>query len=261
MSLSVAIIAKNEAHNLAACLTSVDFADEVVVLDSCSTDDTPNIASNYGARLEISNRWDGFGKEKNKVIDLCSGDWILSLDADERIPPELENEIRNLLSGLPEHSAYAIPRLSWFCGKFIRHSGWRPDYVVRLFKRGTARFSDDLVHERLITDGQIGFLNNSITHISFRDFESVINKMNNYSSASALQMSMKGKQGGPLKGLLHGSWTFFRTYILRLGFLDGWHGLALAISNAQGTYYRYLKLWFENHKDQFSYSSDKSSNI
>jgi len=132
----------------------------------------------------------------NKAIDLCTGDWILSLDADERIPPELENAIRTLLSSGPEHHAYAIPRLSWFCGKFIRHSGWRPDYVTRLFKRGTARFSDDLVHERLITEGSVGFLKNSSVHISFRDFDSVVNKMNSYSAGSALQMSRSGKSGG-----------------------------------------------------------------
>lgn len=252
MTLSVAIITKNEAHNLANCLASVGFADEIVVLDSSSTDGTRQIAAEFGARIEVSDQWAGFGKEKNKAIDLCTGDWILSLDADERIPSELESEIRTLLLGGSEHSAYAIPRLSWFCGRFIHHSGWRPDYVVRLFKRDTARFSDDLVHERLITQGTIGFLKNSITHISFRDFDSVVNKMNSYSTASALQMSRIGKQGGPVKGLLHGLWTFLRAYLFRLGFLDGRHGLALAISNAQGTYYRYLKLWFENHRQEFT---------
>lgn len=252
MRLSVAIITKNEATNLAACLASVGFADELVVLDSASTDGTQQIATQFGARVEVSDQWSGFGKEKNKAIDLCTGDWILSLDADERIPPKLENELRTLLSSGPEHHAYAIPRLSWFCGKFIRHSGWRPDYVTRLFKRGTARFSDDLVHERLITEGSVGFLKNSIVHISFRDFDSVVNKMNSYSAASALQMSRSGKSGGPMKGLLHGLWTFLRTYFFRLGFLDGRHGLALAISNAQGTYYRYLKLWFENHRQEFT---------
>lgn len=251
MTLSVAIITKNEAHNLAACLASVDFADEIMVLDSASTDGTRQIATSFGARVEISNQWSGFGKEKNKVIDLCSHDWILSLDADERIPPELRDEICGLLSGQPEHDAYAIPRLSWFCGRFIHYSGWRPDYVVRLFKRGTACFSNDLVHERLITQGTVGFLKNSITHISFRDFESVINKMDSYSTASALQMSQAGLRGGPIKGLLHGIWAFMRSYLFRLGFLDGRHGLALAISNAQGTYYRYLKLWFVNHQQDF----------
>lgn len=258
MRLSVAIITKNEARNLAACLASVGFADELVVLDSASTDGTRQIAAQFGARVEVSDQWSGFGKEKNRAIDLCTGDWILSLDADERIPPELENEIRTLLSGRPEHDAYAIPRLSWFCGRFIYHSGWRPDYVTRLFKRGTARFSDHLVHEKLLTEGRLGSLKNSIIHISFRDFESVISKMNSYSTASAIQMSKARKQGGPVKGLLHGLWTFFRTYIFRLGFLDGQHGLALAVSNAQGTYYRYLKLWFENHKDQFAHSTDKN---
>jgi len=255
MRLSAVIITKNEACNLLPCLASLDFVDEIVVLDSSSVDDTRRIALQFGARVEISAQWDGFGKEKNKGIDLCTGDWILSLDADERIPPNLRAEILGLLANQPECNAYAIPRLSWFCGKFIRHSGWRPDYVTRLFKRGEARFSDDLVHERLVTNGPTGYLKNSIIHFSFRDFDAVINKMNAYSTASAKQLSLMGKRGGPLKGLLRGAWAFIRTYILRLGFLDGQHGLALAISNAQGTYYRYAKLWFENHRTEFAASA------
>lgn len=251
MSLSVAIITKNEALNLVACLESVKFADEVVVLDSLSTDNTREIAERFGARVESSTEWEGFGKEKNKVIRLCRGDWILSLDADERVPIELAEELKALLTTKPERDAYAIPRFSWFCGRFIRHSGWRPDLVIRLFRRGTAHFSDDLVHERLITSGPVGRLSKSIIHISFRDFDGVLQKMNAYSTASAKQMSKSGKRGGPIQGLLHGLWAFFRTYVFRFGFLDGSHGLALAISNAQGTYYRYLKLWFENHRAKF----------
>jgi glycosyltransferase involved in cell wall biosynthesis len=252
MRLSVAIITKNEAHNLAACLASLDFVDEIVVLDSSSTDNTRQIAAQYGAIVEVSTQWEGFGKEKNKAIDLCTGDWILSLDADERVPASLRDEIHDLLSDEPGCHAYSIPRLSWFCGKFIYHSGWRPDHVTRLFRRGMARFSDDLVHERLIANGQLGVLKNSIVHISFRDFDAVIHKINVYSAASAKQMSLNGRRGGVVKGLLHGLWTFIRTYLLRLGFLDGQHGLALAISNAQGTYYRYAKLWFENHRSEFA---------
>jgi hypothetical protein len=138
---------------------------------------------------------------------------------------------------------FAIPRLSWYCGRFIRHSGWSPDYVDRLFKRGTARFSDDLVHERLIPNGTVAKLENPMLHYSFMNYSQVLQKLDRYSTASAEQAFAKGKTSSPLKAVLHGTWAFFRTYILRAGFLDGPQGFALAISNGQGTYYRYIKLW------------------
>jgi len=168
---------------------------------------------------------------------------VLSLDADERLTPALRTEISTAIA----HSAYvdcfAIPRLSWYCGRFIRHSGWNPDYVDRLFKRSTARFSDDLVHEKLVPHGQVAKLKNPMLHYSFMNYSQVLQKIDRYSTASAEQAFAKGKTSNPLKAVLHGFWAFFRTYILRAGFLDGAQGFALAISNGQGTYYRYIKLW------------------
>ena len=176
-------------------------------------------------------------------MDLATGEWVLSLDADERLTPTLRTEILTALNHSAHMDCFAIPRLSWYCGRFIRHSGWSPDYVDRLFKRGTARFSDDLVHERLIPNGQVAKLKNPMLHYSFMNYSQVLQKLDRYSTASAEQAFAKGKTSGPLKAVLHGFWAFFRTYVIRAGFLDGAQGFALAISNGQGTYYRYIKLW------------------
>jgi glycosyltransferase involved in cell wall biosynthesis len=187
--------------------------------------------------------WPGFGPQKNRALDLATGDWVLSLDADERLTPALKSEILTAMNHSAHVDCFAIPRLSWYCGRFIRHSGWSPDYVERLFKRGTARFSDDLVHERLIPNGTVAKLKNPMLHYSFMNYAQVLDKLNRYSSASAEQAFLRGKKSNPAKAVLHGMWAFIRTYILRAGFLDGPQGFALAVSNAHGTYYRYMKLW------------------
>jgi len=256
MTLSVAIITRNEGHNIGSCLESVNFADEIIVLDSNSSDDTVEIARNFGAKVFVSVNWEGFGPEKNKALELCTGDWILSLDADERITEELKSEILMAITRT-DVSTFAIPRRSWYCGKFMNYSGWRPDYVIRLFRRGQARFSNHLVHEKVICDGRAVRLTHTMIHLSFRNFENVLEKINTYSSASSRQMALEGRTADPITALAHGFWTFLRTYILRLGFLDGKYGLALAISNAQGTYYRYLKLWFLNQSSQLDVNPDK----
>ena len=154
MKLSVIIITKNEAANIAKCLKSVDFADEFIVVDSGSTDGTVELARALGARVEVTSDWPGFGPQKNRAVDLATGDWVLSIDADELVTPELAREIQETLKA-PRGDVYEMPRLSNFCGRDIRHSGWWPDYVVRLFKRGTARFNDAYVHERVVpNDGK-----------------------------------------------------------------------------------------------------------
>ena len=244
-SLSVIVITKNEAHNIEACLQSVLFADQLVVLDSGSTDDTVSTAEKIGAQVSHSFDWCGFGIQKNRVLALARGDWVLSIDADERLSPELQAEIKAVLLN-PQFDAYSFPRLSSYCGQNMRHSGWYPDRVTRLFKRGTARFSDDLVHEKIITSSAVGFLHEHLLHESFTNFEAVLDKVNRYSTAGAQILFKRGKKASPGKALGHGLWAFFRTYVLRLGFLDGRMGLVLAISNAEGTYYRYLKLWLKS---------------
>ncbi len=243
MSLSVILITKNEEANLKDCLESVSFANEIIVVDSQSSDKTQEIAQSFGAKLEITSDWPGFGPQKNRALNLATQEWVLSIDADERVTPKLKEEILAVISSKDAANCYAIPRSSWYCGRFMKHSGWYPDYVDRLFKRGTAKFSDHLVHERLLPDGPVAKLKNHFLHYSFRDFSQVLKKVDAYSTASAEQAYLKGKRSSVGKAIGHGLWAFFRTYFLRRGFLDGSQGLALAISNAEGTYYRYIKIW------------------
>jgi len=242
MQLSVIVITRNEIANISKCLDSLAFADEVLVLDNASTDGTADLARKLGAQVSTSEDWPGFGPQKNRVLDLAKGDWVLSIDADERVTPELREEILSTIA-LTSYLSFSVPRLSSYCGQYILHSGWNPDYVVRLFRRGKARFSDDLVHERLLTQGPSARLKSPLMHLSFPDFESVLDKVNRYSTAGAASLSMKGKSSSLWGALGRGVWAFFRTFVLRRGFLDGQLGLALAISNAEGTYYRYAKLW------------------
>ena len=246
-SLTVTVITKNEEQNIGACLRAVAFADQLVVLDSGSIDATTEIAGAAGAEVSVNSDWQGFGTQKNRALALATSDWILSIDADERVTPELRTEIESVLAA-PDFDAYSFPRRSSFCGQVMRHSGWYPDRVTRLFRRGAAKFSDDLVHESIITTRAVGQLNSPLLHESFRSLEEVLEKVNSYSSAGARSLQNRGKRSSLGRAVGHGLWTFIRTYLLRLGFLDGRMGLVLAISNAEGTYYRYLKLWMMNRE-------------
>jgi glycosyltransferase involved in cell wall biosynthesis len=239
--LSIIIVAKNEAQNIADCVRSAAFADEVIVLDSGSTDDTPRLAEEAGARV-VRTDWPGYGPQNNRGIDLCTGDWFFSLDADERITPELAREIRSAMAQR-DADGFRVPRISMFAGRFMRHGGWRPDYTRRLARRGKARFTDHYLHANLQVEGRIGTLRESIVHYSFRSMESVLEKLNRYSSAGARDMHERHRRGSLARAVAHGLWAFVRTYFLRLGFLDGSFGFMLAVANAEGTYYRYVKLW------------------
>ncbi|MCD0502066.1 glycosyltransferase family 2 protein [Bordetella petrii] len=243
MKLSVIIIAKNEAAHILGCLESVAFADEFIVVDSGSTDNTVELARDFGAQVHVTADWPGFGPQKNRALDLATGDWILSIDADERVPPELADEIRAALAA-PRADAYEIARLSDFCGRLIRHSGWWPDYVLRLFKRGTARFTDAAVHERVVPQGQVLRLNGHFLHYPYPNLDALINKVNRYSSDAAAMMHARGKRATVFSALGHGFWTFVRIYLIRRGFLDGRHGLVLAVTAAAGSFFRYAKLSF-----------------
>ena len=240
--LSVIIIAKNESENIADCIKSANFADEVVVLDSGSSDNTNAIAKKLGAKV-FNKPWKGYGQHKNLAIQLAKHEWIFSLDADERITPALKKEIIKTIN--QSHlNVYDVPRRSLFVSRFINYSGWQPDRTKRLFKKGSARFSEHQVHEHLITQHEIGHLTEPLIHYSYRDFETVLKKINVYSSLGASDLKNRGKKGSLKKALFHAFWAFIRTYFLRLGFLDGREGLMLAISIAEGTYYRYIKLMY-----------------
>ena len=241
MRLSVIIIARNEARNLADCLESVRFADEIVVVDSGSTDETVDIARSLGARVEVTSDWPGFGPQKNRALALATGDWVLSLDADERVTPDLAAAIADTLRA-PRHDAYDMPRLSSFCGRFIRHSGWWPDRVLRLFRRGTARFSDDTVHEKILPAGSVGHLEPHLLHYTYPDLDTAVAKMNRYSTDSARSLHARGRRASIGTAIGHGLWTFIRLYFFKRGFLDGRHGFLLAATAAAGSFYRYAKL-------------------
>ena len=240
-SLSVILITKNEAANIRDCLQSVSWADEIIVVDSGSTDETAGIARDMGAKVYVHPDWPGFGPQKNRALGYAGKDWIFSIDADERVTPELRAELERAMH---EASAdgYYCPRLSQFCGTFIRHSGWYPDYVLRLFKRGAGRFSDSLVHESVLLTGGTGKLKNPLLHYSYLTVNDVERKVEHYSSAAAQQMFQAGKRAGRLRATLSAGWAFARTYIVRLGLLDGSAGWNIARMNARTTYLKYRKL-------------------
>jgi glycosyltransferase involved in cell wall biosynthesis len=250
MTLSVVVITKNEARVIARCLESIAWADESIVLDSASEDGTAEIARRLGAKIETTADWPGYGPQKNRALAFASGDWVLSLDADEWVTPELRAEIERVLAAPLGNAAFKMPRRSSYCGRFMRHSGWWPDHVTRLFRRGAARFSDDRVHERVIVDGTVGALREPLLHEAIRDLDEALVKMNAYSTASALMQLERGRNASLAGAVWHGAWTFFRTYVLRAGFLDGREGFMLAVSNAEGAYYRYLKLMLLAEKNK-----------
>lgn len=245
IQLSATILTRNEAHNIGDCIASlVGLADEVIVLDSGSTDATRDIARAHGTRLiEDDGPWPGFGPQKNRALDAASGEWILSIDADERVTPELADEIRAAIAQADASgtNAYAIPRLSQFCGTWVHHCGWRPDYVTRLVRRGQARFSDNLVHESLQVTGATGRLRASLLHYSYTSMEQVQRKSAQYAEAGAREFAARGKRPGWLSPALHGGWAFIRTLLLRRGFLDGKAGWAIARMNASVSYRKYQR--------------------
>lgn len=241
-TLSIIIIAVNEASNIEACIRSCAFADEVLMVDSGSTDNTAFIAQSLGAKV-LQTNWPGYGPQQNRGIDASIGDWIFSLDADERITPDLAAEIQDAIQAAT-FNVFDVPRSSLYVSRFMRHSGWTPDRTRRLCKRGTARFTEHEIHANLSTTYPVGHLSYPIIHYSYYDFYSVIEKMNRYSSGGARDMYAMGKRGSLSKAITHGLWAFIRTYFLRLGFLDGREGFMLAISNTEVTYYRYIKLYY-----------------
>ena len=238
--LSVIIITKNESAHIGSCLQSVSWADEVIVLDSGSDDDTVEICKQYTDSVFITD-WPGFGIQKQRALDKAQGDWILSIDADEVVTTELRTEIEKALQQ-EQFNGYDIPRLSSYCGKQIRHGGWWPDYVLRLFRRNAGYFTESVVHERIVVQGEIGKLTSPLLHDAFVNLDEVLCKVNSYSTLGAEMLHQKEVQSSICKALFKGLWTFIRTYWLKAAFLDGRQGLMLSISNAEGTYYKYVKL-------------------
>jgi len=238
--LSVILITKNESTHISRCLESVSWADEIIVLDSGSSDDTVEQCKNF-TDLVFETDWPGFGPQKQRALDKATGDWVLSIDADEWVTPELKGEIFEAIKSNTTNG-FSIPRLSRYCGREMKHGGWWPDHVLRLFQRQHGHFTDDVVHERVIVNGTKSNLKHPLKHDAFVDTSEVLVKINQYSSLGAEKLLSKGKKTSFGKILIKTFWTFFKTYILKLAFLDGRQGFMLSVSNAEGTYYKYLKL-------------------
>ena len=258
--LSVVIIAKNEAHNLARCLRAVSFADEIIVVEHGSDDETINVALANGAKVVTTHDWPGFGTQKNRALMLAKGVWVLSVDADEVVCEALQHEICAITApaNLPDPAltarhenntsvmGYEIARLTQFRGKWIRHCGWTPDRVLRLIKRGEGKFSDDLVHEKLNMfrpNGKIGRLNSPLLHFSYAEPDQYWIKLQRYSVDWARNRFEAGQTTSMSRAVLSASAAFFRTYFFRLGFLDGAMGFAVCWMQAQAAYSKYFELY------------------
>jgi glycosyltransferase involved in cell wall biosynthesis len=233
--LSLIVITKNEEASIGRCLRSVAFADEMVVVDNGSTDKTVEIAHALGARVIEARDWPGFGPQKNRALDAATGDWVLSLDADEWVEAPLADEIRAAIVRANPADGYNIPRRSRFCGKVVRFCGWSPDYVLRLFRRERGRFSDDKVHEHVDVKGRIAKFKNPIEHDSITDLADAEDKIERYAAAAAEALRARGKSSSPLKAWLRGLGAFLRTYVWRLGFLDGRTGWRVSNYNRRYT--------------------------
>jgi glycosyltransferase involved in cell wall biosynthesis len=244
--LSAIIITRNEAANIGECLDGLAFCDERVVVDCGSADGTADIARGKGARVE-THEWHGFGPQKNFALSLATGGWVLSIDADERVTPKLAQAIKAAMADAGA-DGFELPRVSSFCGRPMRHSGWYPDYVLRLFRRGKGRFDDALVHERVICDGAVKRLDKPLIHHPVLKLEDALSRMDRYSTASAETLAASGRKVSFVTGIAHGLFAFLRSYVLRLGFLDGAEGFLLAVANAEGSYYRYMKAWIATRR-------------
>jgi glycosyltransferase involved in cell wall biosynthesis len=238
--ISVIVITKNEASHIGCCLKSVSWADEIIVLDSGSKDDTLAICRQYTDKV-FETDWPGFGAQKQRALDKATGDWVLSIDADEIVTEELRAEIEQAVQQ-SKFDGFEIPRLSSYCGRQMRHGGWWPDYVLRLFRRNMGRFSEAVVHEKIIVDGKVGQIKSPFLHDTAVNLEEILRKVNSYSSLGAQMLYEKGKRASLTKAVLKAFWTFNRTYWIKAAFLDGNQGFMLSISNAEATYYKYVKL-------------------
>jgi glycosyltransferase involved in cell wall biosynthesis len=240
--ISAIIITYNEEKNIRRCLSSINWVDEIVVVDSGSTDDTKKIASEFTPRI-FDIKWEGFGKAKNFIKGKASHPWILSVDADEMISEDLKEEIQRITKSEDSLNGYYVPRKSNFLDRWIKHGGWYPDYVLRLFKKDQAKFSDSKVHEKVELNGEIGYLRNPLLHYTDPNFDHYLEKLNRYTSLGAEQLFKEGKKAKVLDLIFRPSAIFFKMYLMKRGFLDGVHGFILAVSSAFHVFSKYVKLW------------------
>lgn len=240
-SVSVAVIALNEEERIRACLESVLWADEIVVVDAGSSDKTADVARELTDRV-VFRAWTGYAAQKNFALAQCRGEWLLSLDADERVPEALRDEIRQTLARGPREAGFYLPRRNFFEGTWIRHGGFYPDHQLRLFRRGLGRFRERAVHESAEVDGPTGRLRAPLDHDSYRGVADVVARANRYSDLAARELAASGRGGGVADLLLRPVWRFLSMYLLRAGFLDGRRGLVLALCYAHYVFLRAAKV-------------------
>jgi len=239
--LTVTVITLNEAAHVEGCLASVAWADEVVVVDSGSSDGTPDLARTRGARV-LERGWPGYSAQKNVAADAASHDWILSVDADERVPEALAGEIRALLHADPPAAGYRIPRVSWYLDRWLRVTDWYPDYQLRLYDRRRARWTPRRVHESVSADGPVGRLTHDLEHLAYRDVSDHVATMNRYTTLAAEQMFADGRRAGFADLLVLPAAAFLRNYVLRRGVIAGRTGFVVSAMNAFYVFLKFVKL-------------------
>ena len=238
--LSVFIIALNQEANIDECLVSASFADEIVVVDTGSVDHTVELARAYTDRV-IEAPWQGFGRTKNFALDQARGEWVFSLDTDERVPPALQEEILAVVEADGPLNGYRVARKNYFCGRWIRHLGWYPDYTLRLFRRGRGRFRDREVHEEVVVDGPVGDLPTPLLHYSYRSVSEYVARMDRYARLAAQEMAKAGRRPWPGELFVRPFFSFFHLYFIRRGFLEGTPGYTLAVLMSL---YKFLKYYY-----------------
>ena len=240
--MSITLITLNEAEHIGAAIDSVAWADEILVVDSGSTDGTADIARARGATV-LTREWSGYVDQKNFAAARASHDWIFSLDADERVTPALAAEVRAILAADPPVRAYRIPRVTFHLGQWVRTTDFYPDSQTRLYDRRAARWRGKHVHESVTADGPVGRLREEIEHYSYRDLRDQVDRINLYTTLAARQMHEAGRRAGPLDVLVHPPAAFLRNYILRRGILDGMVGLTISLTGAFSVFLKFAKLW------------------
>ncbi len=236
--ISVAIITKNEEERLPDCLKSVSFADDIVVVDSGSTDKTVKIAKEFGCRV-YPEKWKGYGPQKNSALDKCRNEWVLLLDADERLAPGAKEVIEK--TSVPQAAAFRFRRKNFLHGKWMKHSGYWPDWQIRLIHRTRGSFQG-AIHERWVTDGPIIDLDACIEHYAFSNYSDMLKTLDEYSSVIARELYVSGKRANALSPVLHGGGMFFKIFFIEKGFLDGLDGLVTSLTKAGGSFFKYAKL-------------------
>jgi len=239
--VSIAIITKNEEQNIEDALKSVSDAQEIIVVDSFSTDKTVEICRRYTDKVS-QNEWEGFAQQKQRAVDYAKGPWILVLDADEQLPPQLKAEIMDVITAT-DKGGFWIPRENYFLGVWIRHGGWWPDHTLRLFRKDKGRFEIRAVHEKIVVDGATGYLKNPLKHFTYRSISEFIQRNDRYSSLAAQEIRKASGKAGLFALTVRPLSTFLKMYVLRLGFLDGARGLILASLYCYYTFLKYAKTW------------------